>query len=304
MTSADGGASTPNLPPPGQPVMVCKALFALRPTALLRFTVASNVGISLTATQAGMSQACAASIPAGANNAPATLACPSASLAANAPTTLSTSADLSKYLVTYKCKASSDPSAPQVVSKGTATVQSAGEVCDVAVTPLPPTLQMVLVNTAGARQSTQGRGCTVPAGAGVQVNPTYIDDLSPLCDDAWKALMARYYSVYQTGCTPDAVVAAAKLFAEDLAGAAGDPAAQARIVRAFAAQSCSGDYNPLFTGNGYTATAFGGLFAPTATEFVTSPISWARLPSAAKASVYLCINGKDGGQPVGGTCQA
>lgn len=143
--------------------------------------------------------------------------------------------------------------------------------------------------------------CVPPAGAGAQVNPTYIDDISPLCDDTWKALMARYYAVYQPGCTPDAVVAAAKLFAEDLEAAASDAEA-AVVVRAFAAQSCSGDFNPLFTGNGFTATGFNGLFAPTATEFVTSPIQWARLPSAAKATVYLCINGKDGGEPVNNAC--
>jgi hypothetical protein len=151
-----------------------------------------------------------------------------------------------------------------------------------------------------------GGACVPPEGAGRAVGPSFADAASPLCSDAWRALFDRYAAAYAAGgaaaCSSEAIVAAAKLLAEDLKAAGGDPAAQAVAVRAFAVLGCSGNFNPLFTGNGYTATGFGGLFSPTVSEFITSPFDWDKLPSSAIRVIDMCVNGKNGGRPVDGKC--
>jgi hypothetical protein len=153
--------------------------------------------------------------------------------------------------------------------------------------------------------------CVPPAeGAGALVNPTYFvddagkdDPASAGCNQRWRELCNAFATIYVNGCTSDAVGAAGKLLAQEL-DASPNVEDQAVIFRAYSAQACSGDFNPINAGNGFTATGFGGLFTPTSTEFITSPITFASLPSYAKETVFLCINGQNGGQPVDGKCSA
>jgi hypothetical protein len=157
MTSADGGASTPNLPSPGQPVLVCAVRFAPKTTQLqlaVTSTIASDVKI--TVTQTGMNDACVATIPVGANKAQATLACPSTYLASGATTVVKTDADLTKFMVSYTCK-TSVPGSASLAAKGlsiTTTTTRNGDStptsCNVVVAPLPPLLRLRIDNTVNA----------------------------------------------------------------------------------------------------------------------------------------------------------
>lgn len=88
----------------------------------------------------------------------------------------------------------------------------------------------------------------------------------------------------------------AEVLAADLA-AATNAVEEAIIFRAFLIQNCSGAFNPLFTGDGFTATGFGGLFSPTSSEYIVSPFYQENVPEKAKAAIPFCINGQNNGRP-------
>ena len=118
---------------------------------------------------------------------------------------------------------------------------------------------------------------------------------------------ARYVELYSnSSCdrprgTPARILNAnlarvAESLAADLA-AATTPEEETIIFRAFLIQNCSGAFNPLFTGDGLTATGFGGLFSPTSSEYIVSPFYQEEIPSKSKAAIPFCINGQNGGMP-------
>jgi hypothetical protein len=150
------------------------------------------------------------------------------------------------------------------------------------------------------------RDCPPPgdvAHAGPLINPNFFAADSDMCSELWKPHFEAFAAIYADGCTPDAIVTASKLLGKELKEAL-SVEDQAVIFRAFVLQGCDGDLNPVNAGNGFTATGFGGLFTPTSSEFITSPFAWASLPDVSRDNVFFCINGKDGGQPVDGTCTA
>ena len=94
----------------------------------------------------------------------------------------------------------------------------------------------------------------------------------------------------------------AAVLAEDLA-AATSPEEEAIIFRAFLIQTCSGAFNPLFSGDGFTVTGFGGLLAPTSSEWISSPFYQENISQKFKAAIPFCINGQNGGMPnADGSC--
>jgi hypothetical protein len=120
-------------------------------------------------------------------------------------------------------------------------------------------------------------------------------------------LQTRYVELYsQNSCerprgTPSPILNAnmaqvAQTLQADLAVAASDEEA-AIIFRAFLIQSCSGTFNPLFSGDGFTVTGFGGLLSPTSSEFIVSPFFHDDVPQSSKATIPFCINGQNGGKP-------
>lgn len=145
--------------------------------------------------------------------------------------------------------------------------------------------------------------CVKPPGAGSLVAPSYFAKDSKFCNEKWIPLNAKYAQAYTDGCSAQAETDAAKLLAADLEAAAGSVEDQALAVRAFSVQGCSGDLNPVFTGNGFTATGLSGLYSATASEFITSPFNLGKLPRSAFATIYFCISGKNGGRPVDGKCE-
>jgi hypothetical protein len=147
-----------------------------------------------------------------------------------------------------------------------------------------------------------GGKCVAPPGAGAQIAPNFIAYDTFQCSERWNELQARYAKPVEEekGCTKEAVVSGAKLLAADLADAKTD-LDKAVAVRAFSIQTCFGDFNPLITYVGYTATGFGGMWSQTVSEFVTSPFQWDKLASSAYRVIDFCISG-NGAKPVGGKC--
>jgi hypothetical protein len=94
----------------------------------------------------------------------------------------------------------------------------------------------------------------------------------------------------------------AKSLVSDLATAT-TPEEEAIIFRAWASQSCSGAFNPLFSGDGFTVTGFGGLSSPTSSEYIVSPFYQENVRARDKAAIPFCINGQNGGKPnADGSC--
>lgn len=81
------------------------------------------------------------------------------------------------------------------------------------------------------------------------------------------------------------------------------PTEQALLTRAFFMQSSEGSFNSLFTGNGYTATGVGAVFAGESTEFLFSPFFSKSLPPKARTTIQFCLNGVNGGVPINGDCK-
>jgi hypothetical protein len=144
--------------------------------------------------------------------------------------------------------------------------------------------------------------CVRPSGGGALINPTYFADATGECSLRWNELFAAFAAFFPGNvCTPENVAAAGTLLGTELKNS---PSVedQAVIFRAFAVQPCAGDFNPLNAGNGFTATGLGGLFTPTSSEFISSPVVFSSLPSYARDTVFFCANGL--GQPVNGKCTA
>lgn len=72
---------------------------------------------------------------------------------------------------------------------------------------------------------------------------------------------------------------------------------QAIAFRTFVLQPCIADMNPIFSGNGFTYTGFGGLLAPTSPEVITGSLDLGKLDYSV---IQFCINGA--GKPVDGAC--
>ena len=79
---------------------------------------------------------------------------------------------------------------------------------------------------------------------------------------------------------------------------------QALLTRAMLLQSSMGNFNTLFSGNGFTATGVGGVFMPTSTEYLFTPFNATLIPPGKGFdSVAFCLNGVNGGLPSAtGTC--
>lgn len=71
-------------------------------------------------------------------------------------------------------------------------------------------------------------------------------------------------------------------------------------------RSCSGDFNALFSGNGFTYVANGGLIQGQGREYITSPLLKVQsVPVADRETIFFCINGLNGGRPdAEGKCPA
>lgn len=147
--------------------------------------------------------------------------------------------------------------------------------------------------------------------------PTAVERTSPLCTGNSAGGKARPWvpkidslaavsAQRGTGaCTRAASLAAARLLKAQLAATAGDAIEQAQWFRAYLLQTCNGEFNTLFSGNGFTYTGLGGLLSATASEFIVSPFNASQLGPGARASVGFCINGLNGGQPnAQGLCPA
>ena len=68
---------------------------------------------------------------------------------------------------------------------------------------------------------------------------------------------------------------------------------KAQLTRSFFLQGSQGTFNPLFAGNGYTATGVGGVFMETSTEFLFSPFNSTLVPPGkGQDSVVLGLNGR------------
>ena len=129
--------------------------------------------------------------------------------------------------------------------------------CDYVDTRFPGTASVPVVNLPRL----DGGACPPSNATFQQTSPSFSDGASPLCIKIYKDAVTAFFDVYG-GKDPDCAankLAAGRLLGTSLAAAGGDALAQAQIVRAFALQGCSGDLNPLNTGNGFTATGFGGL---------------------------------------------
>jgi hypothetical protein len=154
--------------------------------------------------------------------------------------------------------------------------------------------------------------CTPPteiASDWVQVNPTAVDQTSVFCSPMWQKYYTRYVDLFtQNSCerprgTPAPILNAnmarvGQTLAEDLA-AAPDAEEAAIIFRAFLVQSCAGTFNPLFGGDGFTVTGFGGLLSATASEYISSPFFVTDIPASSWSVIPFCINGLNGGRPNG-----
>ena len=81
-------------------------------------------------------------------------------------------------------------------------------------------------------------------------------------------------------CNQTDNAAAGQALAEGLAAAADSPRAQALLFRAFAIQYCHGDFNTLFSGNGYTYT---GACLPRLPRLPAFAFCW--LPAAAERAM-------------------
>lgn len=145
----------------------------------------------------------------------------------------------------------------------------------------------------------------------MQIAPSSFETGSEFCDKSWVTkynVMRSYFTpffVQGIGCTPDNELGSAKLLAANLANTT-DPTEQALWFRAFLIQGCNGNFNPLFSGNGYTYTGTGGLLAGLSSELIVSPFLVDLLPSKSYVSIPFCVNGLNGGQPTSsgpnGTC--
>lgn len=149
--------------------------------------------------------------------------------------------------------------------------------------------------------------CTPDFQAGFQpVAPTSFDPASSFCGDPWKSALAYFANkgVPIASCgrnlTQAAILAGAL---NDALKTTSDPTTQALYVRAFMLAGCEGNFNPLFTGNGYTAAGIGGLLVGEATEFLFSPFLTSDLAPGAIATTQFCL-GVNGGRLLEGTAFA
>ena len=136
-----------------------------------------------------------------------------------------------------------------------------------------------------------------------QVTPTSFNPASSYCNDGWKEAL-KYFAdrgVSVTSCSRNLTLSTtlAELLRDGLASTQ-DPTTQALYFRAFLLSGCSGNFNPLFTGNGYTAAGVGGVLAGEATEWLFSPFVTSDLTPGALATTQFCL-GVNGGVPLDGT---
>ena len=161
--------------------------------------------------------------------------------------------------------------------------------------------------------------CATPSGYNasatelVLVAPTALDATQfDYCNANWNIAFQAFKAAgwcaiidgnYRSFCSRN--MTASVEMARDLKGflaSTSDPVLQAVYFRYFLSFGCQGNYNTLFTGNGYTAAGVGGLLAGEATEWVFSAFDAASLPSAAVDFVQFCL-GINGGVP-SPDCQA
>ena len=94
--------------------------------------------------------------------------------------------------------------------------------------------------------------------------------------------------------------AMAQALQEAFTANAGNPTMQALYFRRFLLYGCQGNFNPLNTGNGYTAAGPGGLLAGEATEWLFSPVEIQDVAPGGYATTQFCL-GVNGGSLLPGT---
>ena len=125
--------------------------------------------------------------------------------------------------------------------------------------------------------------CNLPNGTDtnttdwVAVPPSSIDATElGYCNEVWnkavRDFVAKDPGFKQNGCSRDFALGykmAAAL--KELLASTSNPVQQAAYVRLFVSFGCQGNFNSLFTGDGYTATGLGGAQATEASEWLFSP---------------------------------
>jgi len=135
----------------------------------------------------------------------------------------------------------------------------------------------------------------------LQVYPSAADQNSKFCEGymgrEWLPKIARMDAEFTAKyCDLTQSVGAAQVLADALNNST-DAIDQAQWFRAFLAQSCTGSYYSLFSGNGFTYSGTGGYLQPTATEYIASPFNVSDLGDEDVVNIYFCINGLNGGRP-------
>lgn len=133
------------------------------------------------------------------------------------------------------------------------------------------------------------------ATAWTSVPPTLIEPEQKPCSDDWlRYNLALSGAPTAAGLSPAQArtlagsVAVMKKYKQLLATDAASDLQKAQLTRNFFLQGTQGTFNPLFAGNGYTATGVGGVFMATSTEFLFSPFN-STLPSAKGTTRSLSV---------------
>ena len=152
--------------------------------------------------------------------------------------------------------------------------------------------------------------CNLPNGTDtnttdwVAVPPSSIDATElGYCNEVWKKAVRDFeakdpgFKLLPQGCSRDFALGykmAAAL--KELLASTSNPVQQAAYVRLFVSFGCQGNFNSLFTGDGYTATGLGGAQATEASEWLFSPFLPKSLAPGGFGTAQFCL-GTNGGLP-------
>ncbi|KAL4444284.1 hypothetical protein ABPG75_012021 [Micractinium tetrahymenae] len=147
--------------------------------------------------------------------------------------------------------------------------------------------------------------CPPPQRGSQRTEPTAFEETSKLCDQEWQDALNATQGLFPVrSCTFDQNAAAGRGLAQLLREAQGDARKQALLFRAFLIQYCPGNFNTIFSGNGFTYTGVSGMLSPLGTEFISSPLLVSAWPDGEHAAIPFCISGTNGGRPTSdGVCE-
>eukprot|EP00386_Alphamonas_edax_P008993 GDKI01029569.1.p1 GENE.GDKI01029569.1~~GDKI01029569.1.p1 ORF type:complete len:503 (+),score=99.19 GDKI01029569.1:56-1564(+) len=134
--------------------------------------------------------------------------------------------------------------------------------------------------------------------------PNSYDSASTYCDEQWLNYTADFAALTTT-CNATSLQLAERELLQRFEAIARDSTLSveeknrqnALLFRAFVFTSCMGNMNDLFSGNGQTYTALGGLKSSTGSEVISSSFD---LSQTNVQFIFFCLNGRQ--QPVNGTC--